>query len=104
MDKSELVKTAALAKLKLGENEVEKLAVEVTAMLENFSLMSEADIEGLEPTTQTLQQKNRTRRDARSDRDAINRVSTDRMSLCDEILDRVPEREERFIVIPNVMG
>ena len=95
MDKSELVKTAALAKLKLDENEVEKLAVEVTAMLENFSIMMEADVDGLEPTTQTLQQENRTRRDA------INRVST--VNLSNDLLDRVPEREDRFIVIPNVI-
>jgi aspartyl-tRNA(Asn)/glutamyl-tRNA(Gln) amidotransferase subunit C len=92
MDKSELVKTAALAKLKLDENEVEKLAVEVTAMLENFSLMMEADIEGLEPTTQTLQQENRTRSD-----------SPGSSNLSNDLLDRVPVREDRFIVIPNVI-
>ena len=98
MDKSELVKTAALAKLKLDENEVETLALEVTAMLENFSLMMEADIDGLEPTTQTLQQENRTRRDERSgERPFATR------NLSNDLLDRVPEREDRFIVIPNVI-
>ena len=95
MDKSELAKTAALAKLKLDENETERLVLEVTAMLDNFSAMMEADIEGLGLTTQTLQQENRTRRDA------INRVST--VNLSNDLLDRVPEREGRFIVIPNVL-
>ena len=92
MDRDELLKTAALAKLKLDESEVEKLAVEVTAMLENFSAMMDADIEGLEPTTQTLQQENRTRSD-----------SPGYSNLSDKLLDRVPEREDRFIVIPNVI-
>lgn len=92
MDKSELLKTAALAKLKLDENEVDKLALEVSAMLENFSLMMEADIEGLEPTTQTLGQENRTRGD--------NPGSS---NISDMLLERVPERDDRFIVIPNVI-
>ncbi len=95
MNMSELAKTASLAKLKLNENEKEKLAIEVSAMLDNFSLMMEADIEGLKPTTQTLQQENRTRRDKAC------LVSTDNLS--ENILDEVPEREDRFIVIPNVM-
>ncbi len=92
MDKSELAKTAALAKLKLDEKEQEKLAVEVTAMLENFSAMMDADVEGLEPTTQTLQQENRTRSD-----------SPGFSNLADNILNEVPETEDRFIVIPNVI-
>jgi len=92
MDKGELIKTATLAKLKLDEKEVEKLALEVSAMLENFSLMMEADIDGLEPTTQTLQQENRTRSD-----------SPGSSNLSNDLLERVPEREDRFIVIPNVI-
>ena len=92
MEKSELFKTAALAKLKLDESEAEKLAGEVTAMLDNFSAMMEAHVEGLEPTTQTLQKENRTR----SDRPGSSNIS-------DSLLERVPEREERFILIPNVL-
>ncbi|MBN2656860.1 MAG: Asp-tRNA(Asn)/Glu-tRNA(Gln) amidotransferase subunit GatC [Spirochaetales bacterium] len=92
MDKNELFKTAALAKLKLDDEEADKLAAEVSAMLDNFSAMMEADVEGLEPTTQTLQKENRTRSD-----------STGSSNLSNQLLDRVPEREDRFIVIPNVM-
>jgi aspartyl-tRNA(Asn)/glutamyl-tRNA(Gln) amidotransferase subunit C len=99
MDKGELLKTAALAKLRLDESEVDKLAIEVTAMLENFSAMMDADVEGLEPTTQTLQQENRTRSDIC--RDAISCISTNNFS--DTLLERVPLREDRFIVIPNVI-
>ncbi len=92
MEKSELLKTAVLAKLKLDENEVERLAVEVTAMLENFSTMMEADVEGLEPTTQTLQQENRTRSD-----------SPGYSNISDNLLNSAPEKEDRFIVVPNVI-
>jgi len=92
MDKNELFKTAALAKLKLGEEEADKLASEVSAMLENFSAMMEADVEGLEPTTQTLQKENRTRSDVSGS-----------SNLSNNLLNRVPEREDRFILIPNVL-
>ncbi len=92
MDKRELMRTAVLAKLKLDENEVDRLAVEVTAMLENFSAMMEADINGLEPTIQTLQQENRTR----SDSPGFSNIS-------DNLLNSAPEKEDRFIVIPNVI-
>lgn len=92
MDKNELFKTAALAKLKLDDSEAEKLAVEVSAMLDNFSAMMEADVEGLEPTTQTLQKENRTRSD-----------SPGSSNLSNELLNRVPDSEDRFILIPNVL-
>jgi len=92
MDKNELFKTAALAKLKLDEEEADKLASEVSAMLENFSAMMEADVEGLEPTTQTLQKENRTRSDVSGS-----------SNLSNNLLNRVPEREDRFILIPNVL-
>ena len=92
MDKNELFKTAALAKLKLDEEEADKLASEVSAMLENFSAMMEADVEGLEPTTQNLQKENRTRSDVSGS-----------SNLSNNLLNRVPEREDRFIVIPNVL-
>ena len=92
MDKNELFKTAALAKLKLDEEEADKLASEVSAMLENFSAMMEADVEGLEPTTQNLQKENRTRSDVSGS-----------SNLSNNLLNRVPEREDRFILIPNVL-
>jgi len=95
MDKNELVKTAALAKLKLNEKERGKLATEVSVMLENFSLMMKADIEGIKPTTQILQQKNRTRRDE------ANLVPRDNLS--NEILNEAHEIEDRFIVIPHAI-
>lgn len=99
MDKSELFRTASLAKLKLDDSEAEKLAEEVSAMLENFSAMMEADVEGLEPTTQTLQKENRTR----SDICRVSRDDSTDANMSDDLLERVPEREDRFIVIPNVL-
>ncbi len=92
MERGELIKTAALAKLELNEIEIEQLTLEVQAILEYFSVMDEADVEGLKPTTQVMLKENRTR----SDRSGCSNIS-------DEILSQVPCEEDRFIIIPSVL-
>ena len=66
------------------------LAVE--QMLAYFSHMREIDVEGLAPTTHALLRENRLREDVEASID-----------VTDKLLDNAPEREERFIVIPNVL-
>lgn len=92
MDISELKITAGLAYLDLGDEEYESLGREVEKMLDYFSKMMEADVDDLTPTTHTLLRKNRTRDDRQSSRDNP-----------DTLLENAPEREDRFIVIPNVL-
>ena len=92
MKLDELYVTAKLAKLDLGENEAEKLAVEVSRMLEYFSVMEKVDVDGLEATVQTLGGENRTRADVVSSVD-----------VTEKMLSNAPEREDRFIIIPKVL-
>ncbi len=92
MDRKELYTTAALAQLELSDQEADRLAVAVGQMLEYFSKMREIDVEGLEPTTHALLKTNRVR-------DDVVIEST----LADALLANAPEREDRFIVIPNVL-
>jgi aspartyl-tRNA(Asn)/glutamyl-tRNA(Gln) amidotransferase subunit C len=92
METDELYTTARMARLTLSDSEVEKLRAAVEQMLSHFSHMREIDVEGLAPTTHALLRENR----LREDREDTLRVS-------DAILESVPEREERFIVIPNVL-
>jgi aspartyl-tRNA(Asn)/glutamyl-tRNA(Gln) amidotransferase subunit C len=49
-------------------------------------------VSGLEPTTHALLRENRLREDQERD-----------MNAADALLQNAPEREERFIVIPNVL-
>jgi aspartyl-tRNA(Asn)/glutamyl-tRNA(Gln) amidotransferase subunit C len=92
MEVEELVATARMARLTLSENDVGKLRAAVERMLEYFSHMRAIDVEGFAPTTHALLRENRLRED-----------------LCDErntsegLIDNAPTREERFIVIPNVL-
>lgn len=92
VDTKELYTTAALAQLRLTEEEAEGLAVAVGQMLEYFSKMEEMAVEGLEPTTHALLKANRVREDVVAE-----------STLADALLDNSPEREDRFIVIPNVL-
>jgi len=92
MDLQELSATARMARLSLTPVEMEKLGKAVEQMLQHFSHMKEIDVEGLAPTTHALLRENRTRDDAERTED----VSA-------MLLENAPQREERFIVVPNVL-
>jgi aspartyl-tRNA(Asn)/glutamyl-tRNA(Gln) amidotransferase subunit C len=92
MDAEELYTTARMARLSLKPHEVEKLRQAVEQMLGYFSHMRSLDVEALQPTTHALLKENR----LREDRESAG-VDTDRL------LDNAPQREDRFIVIPNVL-
>jgi aspartyl-tRNA(Asn)/glutamyl-tRNA(Gln) amidotransferase subunit C len=92
MDAGELTMTARMARLSLSEQELERLRTAVEQMLAHFSHMREIDVEGLAPTTHALLHENRLREDVE-----IARIAPD------ALIGNAPEREERFIVIPNVL-
>jgi aspartyl-tRNA(Asn)/glutamyl-tRNA(Gln) amidotransferase subunit C len=92
MDASEIAVTARMARLTLSEGEQEKLGKAVDQMLAYFSHMKDIDVEGLAPTTHALLKENRLREDVEN-----------KAPLSDKLLENAPEREERFIVIPNVL-
>ena len=92
MDASELTVTARMARLTLSRDEQEKLGAAVEQMLAHFSHMKEIDVQGLAPTTHALLRENRLREDVEN-----------RINVTEKLLENAPEREERFIVIPNVL-
>jgi aspartyl-tRNA(Asn)/glutamyl-tRNA(Gln) amidotransferase subunit C len=92
MDTEELYATARMARLTLRPEDVERLRGAVERVLSYFSNMKEIDVAGLAPTTHALLRENRLREDREDGRD-----------LADRLLANAPEREERFIVIPNVL-
>ena len=91
MERDELNITAQLARLEVSEADARRFETAVAQMLEYFSKMRELDVDGLAPTTQ-LVEENRTRPD-----------EPEEFGSADELLANAPEREERFIVIPNVL-
>jgi aspartyl-tRNA(Asn)/glutamyl-tRNA(Gln) amidotransferase subunit C len=92
MDAEELYATARMARLTLMPQEVEKLRQAVEQMLGYFSHMKGLDVTDLKPTTHALFQENRLREDQEH-----------AWAFPDLLLDNAPEREARFILIPNVL-
>ncbi len=92
MEKEELYTTAYMARLKITEEEAEKLKGAFSQMVEYFDKMKEVDVSNLEPTTHALLKSNRVRKDVVKENNKT-----------DTILDNAPELEDRFIVTPNVL-
>ena len=63
----ELLKLAQLARLKLTEEEIERLPNELSAILEYVKQLDKVDTSGLEPTYQVTGLKNITRTDELKD-------------------------------------
>ena len=93
MQKDELLITASLARLELREDEIDRLDEAVTSMIEYFTVMDEIDVDDLEPTTHAFVRDNRTRDD----------LFSGDSSMPDRLIENSPEREDRFIVVPNVI-
>ncbi len=92
MDAGELLATAQMARLTLSEEEAAELRSAVEQMLQYFSQMKGIDVSGLAPTTHALLRETRLRQDVEAGED-----------LTALLLGNFPEREDRFIVIPNVL-
>jgi len=92
MDSGELLATAQMARLTLSAEEAAGLRAAVEQMLQYFSQMKQIDVSGLPPTTHALLRETRVRQDAEAGED-----------LSELLLGNFPEREDRFIVIPNVL-
>jgi aspartyl-tRNA(Asn)/glutamyl-tRNA(Gln) amidotransferase subunit C len=92
MDAVELHVTARMARLTLSNGEIDKLQQAIEQMLKYFSHLKSLDVENLMPTTHALAGDQGLRKDMES-----AGVSADLL------LNNAPEREDRFIVIPNVL-
>ncbi|TVQ41214.1 MAG: Asp-tRNA(Asn)/Glu-tRNA(Gln) amidotransferase subunit GatC [Spirochaetaceae bacterium] len=92
MDIEELHATAELAQLVLSDTEAAALSEAVTQMVDYFARMQEIDVDDLPPTTHALLTRNRVRPDA-----------VRQSAVADALLERAPDLEDRFVVIPNVL-
>jgi len=117
MVQDDLRATAALAHLDLSEDEAAAALPAFEQMLEYFAAMKAADtdtdafgvsVSTLPPTTQAFSVGNRLRADVSNFNSANNNTNihpnpNPLPNLTAEILERAPESENRFIVIPNVL-
>ncbi len=92
MDVGELHATARMARLTLSPEELNKLQAAIEKILEYFTHLKNLDVENLAPTTHAVAGDSGLRKDME-----IPDVPSD------SLLENAPEREDRFIVIPNVL-
>ncbi len=98
MEAEELQTTARMARLRLEAGEEERLRRAVEQLLSYCSQMAALELDRLEPTTHALLTANRLRPDdPGSAEGGLGRDPPE------ALLDNAPEREERFILIPNVL-
>jgi aspartyl-tRNA(Asn)/glutamyl-tRNA(Gln) amidotransferase subunit C len=63
ISRDEVLHVARLARLELSEAEVERMAVELTKVLDHIARISELDLEGVPPTTHVVEVENALRPD-----------------------------------------
>lgn len=63
LSREDVLKLAALSKLRLSDNEIEKLRAELSEILNYVEILDKVDTTGLEPTYQVTGLKNVSRQD-----------------------------------------
>jgi aspartyl-tRNA(Asn)/glutamyl-tRNA(Gln) amidotransferase subunit C len=63
IDREQVLHVAKLARLKLSEDEVERMSGELSAILDHVDNINELDLEGVEPTTHVVPLENVLRED-----------------------------------------
>jgi aspartyl-tRNA(Asn)/glutamyl-tRNA(Gln) amidotransferase subunit C len=58
IDRDQVVHVARLARLELGEEELERMAGELSAILEHVERISSLDLDGVEPTSHVVALEN----------------------------------------------
>jgi aspartyl-tRNA(Asn)/glutamyl-tRNA(Gln) amidotransferase subunit C len=63
IDRDQVLHVARLARLRLGEREIERMSRELSSVLDHIEKISELDLDGVEPTTHVVQLENVMRAD-----------------------------------------
>jgi aspartyl-tRNA(Asn)/glutamyl-tRNA(Gln) amidotransferase subunit C len=90
IDRAQVLHVARLARLRLSEEEVDRMAGEMSTILEHVETMNELDLEGIEPTTHVVELQNVLREDV--PRDSLPR---------ERALEQAPDAAEGGFRVPT---
>ncbi len=90
IDREQVLHVARLARLRLSDEEVERMASELSGILEHVERISELDLDGVEPTSHVVALENVFRPDE-------PRPSWDR----DEVLENAPDPASGSFRVPS---
>ena len=80
IDRHQVMHVAKLARLRVGDDEVDKIAGELSKILEHVETMNELDLEGVQPTSHVVDLTNVLRED-------VPRPSLDRETALEQASD-----------------
>jgi aspartyl-tRNA(Asn)/glutamyl-tRNA(Gln) amidotransferase subunit C len=90
IDREQVLHVAKLARLKLSDDEVERMSGELSAILEHVDNINELDLEGVEPTSHVVPLEN------------VLRADEPRPSLPRErALEQAPDADESGFRVPS---
>ena len=92
VDQGTVRRIAHLARVAVGDSEVEHLQGEINAILSFVEALGEVNVDGVEPMTSVLPMNLRMRRDEVTDG-----------FIADDVLANAPAREDHFFVVPKVV-
>jgi aspartyl-tRNA(Asn)/glutamyl-tRNA(Gln) amidotransferase subunit C len=90
IDREQVLHVAKLARLKLSDEEVERMSGELSAILEHVDNINELDLEGVEPTTHVVPLENVLRED--EPRPSLSR---------ERALEQAPDADESGFRVPS---
>ena len=97
VDKSTVAKIASLARIKMGDEELERMVPELNGILAWVEQLGEVDCSGIEPMTAVIPNTLRLRDDVV---DAIPETAGGRR---DDVLANAPAAEHGFFGVPKVI-
>jgi aspartyl-tRNA(Asn)/glutamyl-tRNA(Gln) amidotransferase subunit C len=97
VDKATVAKIASLARIKMGDEELERMVPELNNILEWVEQLGEVDVSGVEPMTAVIENHLRLRDDVV---DADPRTAGGRR---EDVLANAPAAEHGFFGVPKVI-
>lgn len=97
VDKATVAKIASLARIKMGDEELEQMVPELNNILEWVEQLGEVDVSGVEPMTAVIENHLRLREDVV---DADPRTAGGRR---EDVLANAPAAEHGFFGVPKVI-
>ena len=97
VDKATVAKIASLARIKMGDEELERMVPELNNILEWVEQLGEVDVSGVEPMTAVIENHLRLREDVV---DADPKTAGGRR---DDVLANAPAAEHGFFGVPKVI-
>ena len=92
VDKQTVAKIAGLARIKMGDEELERMVPELNNILDWVEQLGEVDVEGVEPMTSVTPMRLKRREDVVTDGDQQ-----------DKVLANAPDAREGFFAVPKVV-